>query len=88
MALVEIKMATRKRAATSESGAYMSQYDQEVESRLSIIEARLAEIEVAIHQLKEAPAAAEPTAPAGADPRVDKIISALKVAVPGAAKNL
>jgi len=30
-------MATRKRA-TSETGAYMSQYDQEVEKRLSALE--------------------------------------------------
>ena len=36
-------MATtrRKSSATSESGAYMSQYDQEVEQRLKVIEAKL-----------------------------------------------
>ena len=39
-------MATtrRKSSATSESGAYMSQYDQEVEQRLKVIEAKLEEL--------------------------------------------
>jgi|DEB0MinimDraft_6_1074348.scaffolds.fasta_scaffold103271_3 succinylglutamate desuccinylase len=39
-------MATtrRKTSTTSESGAYMSQYDQEVEQRLKVIEAKLEEL--------------------------------------------
>jgi recombinational DNA repair ATPase RecF len=39
-------MATtrRKSSTTSESGAYMSQYDQEVEQRLKVIEAKLEEL--------------------------------------------
>lgn len=46
-------MATRKRAVTSESGAYMSQYDQEVEKRLSSIEEKLSKIQSIDDRLKK-----------------------------------
>jgi hypothetical protein len=69
LALVEIKMATRKRAATSESGAYMSQYDQEVEAKLSAIEARLDAIEA---KLNSASASS-----GGDDSRLDKLVAKL-----------
>ena len=44
------KMATKGTAAKSASGAAMSKYDVEVEARLNQIEARLAEMEVKLHQ--------------------------------------
>ena len=62
-------MATRKRT-TSESGAYMSQYDVEVEKKLTAIEARLVELETAVAGLKSAPAG-------GGDGRLDQLISKL-----------
>jgi|TARA_A100001201_G_scaffold15853_1_gene18988 uncharacterized coiled-coil protein SlyX len=46
-------MATKGTAAKSASGAAMSKYDVEVEKRLQVIEARLAEIDVKFHELKE-----------------------------------
>ena len=46
-----ITMAAKGTASKSASGASMSQYDVEVEKRLKIIEARLAEIEVKIFEL-------------------------------------
>ena len=46
-------MATKGTAAKSASGAAMSKYDVEVEKRLQVIEARLAEIDVRFHELKE-----------------------------------
>ena len=65
-------MATRKRT-TSESGAYMSQYDVEVEKKLTAIEARLVELETAVAGLKSAPAPAA----GGGDGRLDQLISKL-----------
>lgn len=66
-------MATRKRT-TSESGAYMSQYDVEVEKKLTAIEARLAELETAVAGLKSAPA---PAAGGSSDGRLDQLIAKL-----------
>jgi len=43
-------MSTKGTAAKSASGAAMSKYDVEVEARLNQIEARLAEMEVKLHQ--------------------------------------
>ena len=43
-------MATKGTASKSASGAAMSKYDVEVEARLNQIEARLAEMEVKLHQ--------------------------------------
>ena len=43
-------MASKGTAAKSASGAAMSKYDVEVEARLNQIEARLAEMEVKLHQ--------------------------------------
>ena len=43
-------MSTKGTAAKSASGAAMSKYDVEVDQRLQVIEARLAEIEVALYQ--------------------------------------
>jgi hypothetical protein len=69
LALVEIKMATRKRAATSESGAYMSQYDVEVEKKLAAIEARLDAIEANLNNA--------PESSGGDDARLNKLIAKL-----------
>jgi hypothetical protein len=44
-------MAAKGSAAKSASGASMSKYDVEVEKRLQVIEARLAEIDVRFHEL-------------------------------------
>jgi|TARA_R110001583_G_scaffold1405_1_gene11274 hypothetical protein len=44
-------MSIQGKAAKSASGASMSKYDVEVEKKLEIIEARLAEIEVKIYEL-------------------------------------
>lgn len=57
-------MAARGSAAKSAAGNAMSKYDVEVESRLKIIEAKIAEIEVKLHELKSAPAPAPAAAPA------------------------
>ena len=43
-------MATKGTASKSANGASMSKYDVEVEARLNQIEARLAEMEVKLHQ--------------------------------------
>ena len=43
-------MATKGTASKSANGAAMSKYDVEVEARLNQIEARLAEMEVKLHQ--------------------------------------
>ena len=62
-------MATRKRAATSESGAYMSQYDVEVEKKLTAIEARLDAIEAKLNNA--------PESSGGDDARLNKLIAKL-----------
>ena len=48
-------MATKGTAAKSANGAAMSKYDVEVEARLNLIEARLAEMEVKVHALTDEP---------------------------------
>ena len=62
-------MAFKGTAAKSSSGASMSKYDVEVEARLSKLEAAVAALESHSHDA--------PAVPAGADPRVDQIISHL-----------
>jgi len=59
-------MATKGTAAKSANGAAMSKYDVEVEARLNLIEARLAEMEVKIHALTDEPEG------------LDKVVAALK----------
>ena len=56
-------MATRQK---SESGAYMSQYDTEVEKRLDALEAAVAALQSHSHDT--------PAASGGAAPRVDVIV--------------
>ena len=56
-------MATRQK---SESGAYMSQYDTEVEKRLHALEAAVAALQSHSHDTA--------AASGGADPRVDVIV--------------
>ena len=59
-------MATKGTAAKSANGAAMSKYDVEVEARLNLIEARLAEMEVKVHSLADEPEG------------LDKVVAALK----------
>jgi len=65
-------MATRK---VSASGAYMSQYDNEVETRLKALEAEVKALKEACDAKHSAPAAA----PTGGDARVDELIRILKM---------
>ena len=71
-------MASRKSSVTSESGAYMSQYDQEVETRLQALEAGLAEVAAAVKELANKPA---PTAGGGVEAveaKIDDLVARLK----------
>ena len=70
-------MSTKGTAAKSASGAAMSKYDVEVESRLKALEAKAA---------APAPAAGGDTSELEA--KVDAIISALKSKMPGQFKDL
>mgnify|MGYP003147602641 CR=1 FL=1 len=62
-------MATRK---TSASGAYMSQYDNEVEARLKAIEAELKALRAQCDAHTHAAAS-------GSDARLDELIRVLKL---------
>jgi hypothetical protein len=64
-------MAFKGTAGVSASGASMSKYDVEVESRLKKLEAAVAALEKHSH---DTPA---PVVTGGADPRVDSIIAHL-----------
>ena len=66
-------MATKGTAAKSASGAAMSKYDGEVEKRLQVIEARLAEIDVRFHELKEGV-----PSPDGVAEKLDDLINRLE----------
>tara|TARA_B100000287_G_C20120599_1_gene578197 strand:+ start:217 stop:432 length:216 start_codon:yes stop_codon:yes gene_type:complete len=66
-------MATKGTAAKSASGAAMSKYDVEVEKRLQVIEARLAEIDVRFHELKEGV-----PSPDGVAEKLDDLINRLE----------
>ena len=72
-------MATQGRAAKSASGAAMSKYDVEVEGRLKKLEAALGS--------SSAPAA-DGDRLAALEARLDRVVAALKVALPGVAKGL
>ena len=72
-------MAFKGTAGKSASGASMSKYDVEVESRLSKQEAAVAALES--HSHDAAPAT-------GGDARVDEIVATLKAEQPGKWKNL
>jgi hypothetical protein len=71
-------MATKGTAGKSASGAAMSKYDVEVEQRLHVIEARLAEIEVALYQ--------ENTDTVNG--KLDRVIGLLKSKFPAVFKDL
>jgi len=71
-------MATQGRAAKSASGASMSKYDVEVEGRLKKLEAALG---------SSAPAA-DGDRLAALEARLDRVVAALRVALPGVAKGL
>ena len=76
-------MATSRRrssATTSESGAYMSQYDQEVEQRLQALESQA-------HTPCGGGGASEERI-AALEARLEKAIAALKLAAPGSTRNL
>ena len=66
-------MAFKGTAGKSSSGASMSQYDVEVEARLKKLEAAVAALESPSHDVP-----ATTAVPAGADPRVDLIITHLR----------
>ena len=66
-------MAFKGTAGKSSSGASMSKYDVEVEARLNALEAKVAELEAHSHDVP-----ATTAVPAGADPRVDLIITHLR----------
>jgi hypothetical protein len=71
-------MAFKGTAAKSASGASMSKYDVEVESRLSKLEAAVAALQAHEH---DAPAT-------GSDPRVEQIVATLKAKEPGKWREL
>ena len=72
-------MATKGTAAKSASGASMSRYDVEVEGRLKKLEAAL--------DSTSAPAA-DGDRLAALEARLDRVVAALKVALPGVSKGL
>lgn len=65
-------MSTRK---VSASGAYMSQYDNEVETRLKALEAEVKALKTACEAKHSAPAAEC----SGGDARLDELIRILKL---------
>jgi len=65
-------MAMRK---TSSSGAFMSQYDQEVEKRLKALEAEVLSLKAQLQVKAEAPAAA----PTGLEGKFDELVRVLKM---------
>ena len=69
-------MAIQGKAARSATGASMSKYDVEVEGRLKVIESRLAEIEVKLHELASQPK------PLSGSEGLDKVVAALKAQFP------
>ena len=71
-------MAFKGTAGKSASGASMSKYDVEVESRLSKLEAAVAALESHSH---DAPAA-------GSDARLEAVVAKLKATEPGKWKEL
>jgi len=75
-------MAIQGKAAKSATGASMSKYDVEVDGRLKVIESRLAEIEVKLHEL-----ASQPKSLGGSE-GLDRVVGALKGAFPAKFKDL
>ena len=65
-------MATRK---TSSTGAYMSQYDQEVETRLKSLEAEVLSLKAQLKAKAEVPTAA----PTGLEGKFDELVRILKM---------
>ena len=65
-------MATRK---TSSSGAYMSQYDQEVEKRLKSLETEVLSLKAQLQAKAEAPG----EAPTGLEGKFDELVRILKM---------
>jgi len=76
-------MASRKSSSTtSESGAFMSQYDQEVEVRLTALEKGLAEVAAAVNALANKPEPVAPAAGGEVGAKVEALAGALKRAFP------
>ena len=79
-------MATRSK---SSSGAYMSQYDNELESKLKAIVGDIVKLQAEIATLKEhqhEPAAPAPAGVVAGDPtseRLDKVVQQLRKQFPG-----
>ena len=71
-------MATKGTAAKSASGASMSKYDVEVESRLTKLEAAVAALQADSH----------PKGGAASGSQVDEVVAALKSTWPGKFANL
>jgi hypothetical protein len=67
-------MVSRK---TSESGAYMSQYDTEVEKRLKVLEAAVKELTEASKAKKQTPAA--PVNTSGLEEKFNLLLKILKM---------
>ena len=65
-------MATRK---TSSSGAYMSQYDQEVEKRLKTLETEVLSLKLQLQAKTETRA----VAPTGLEGKFDELVRVLKM---------
>lgn len=69
-------MANRK---TSDTGAYMSQYDQEVETRLKALEAGVKKVGEEVQKKSSTPAVTAPAPVSGdLEAKVDLLISILK----------
>ena len=69
-------MSSRK---TSDTGAYMSQYDQEVETRLKALESGIKKVGEEVQKKNSAPAAPAPAPVSGdLEAKVDLLISILK----------
>ena len=68
-------MSTRQK---SESGAYMSQYDTEVEKRLQSLEAEIKKLKAEVASNSQKAVAPAPAASAGVDKRLDVIETVLR----------
>ena len=64
----------------SESGAYMSQYDTEVEKRLQALEGEIKKLKEAV--ASHSHAAAAPAPAAGLEKKVDRLENILKIVEP------
>ena len=72
-------MSTRQK---SESGAYMSQYDTEVEKRLQALEDEIKKLKEAVASHSHKAVAATPAPAEGLEKKVDKLEGILKLVEP------